>query len=329
MILAEKVILLRKKNGWSQEELAERLGISRQSVSKWESGASIPDLDKILKMSELFGVSTDFLLKDALEEASFPEDDVPPAESARSVSLEDANTFLDLTARLARRFALAVAVLIVSPICLILLGGFAEYGIGAVTEGMAAGIGVAVLLLMVASAVGALIHGCMQLSKYEYLEKQRLALEYGVSGIVRKRREDYEHTHRTSIVSGVVLCILAVIPLLLAGAMGADDFTCVCLVDVLLALVACGVYLFVRSGCMYGGFQKLLQEGDYTPENKEAERKIGFFPGAYWCVATAVYLAISFSTNRWDTSWIVWPVAGVLFAAVYGILNAVIRARKG
>ena len=62
MILADKIIDLRKKNGWSQEELAEQLGVSRQSVSKWESGMSVPDLNKIIAMSELFGVSTDYLL---------------------------------------------------------------------------------------------------------------------------------------------------------------------------------------------------------------------------------------------------------------------------
>ena len=54
MILSEKIIMLRKKYGWSQEELAERLDISRQSVSKWESGASIPDLERIVSMSQLF-----------------------------------------------------------------------------------------------------------------------------------------------------------------------------------------------------------------------------------------------------------------------------------
>ena len=68
MILAEKIALLRRKNGWSQEELADQLAVSRQAVSKWESGASIPDLDKILKLSELFQVTTDYLLKDALEQ---------------------------------------------------------------------------------------------------------------------------------------------------------------------------------------------------------------------------------------------------------------------
>ena len=67
MILAEKIAQLRKQNGWSQEELANRLQVSRQAVSKWEGGASIPDLDKILKLSALFEVTTDYLLKDTLE----------------------------------------------------------------------------------------------------------------------------------------------------------------------------------------------------------------------------------------------------------------------
>ena len=68
MILADKIMQLRKQKGWSQEELAEKLGISRQSVSKWESGMSVPDLDKILKLGELFAVSTDYLLKEEMEE---------------------------------------------------------------------------------------------------------------------------------------------------------------------------------------------------------------------------------------------------------------------
>ena len=67
MILADKIIEERKKNGWSQEELASKLGVSRQAVSKWESSGSIPDLQRILQMSELFGVTTDYLLKDEIE----------------------------------------------------------------------------------------------------------------------------------------------------------------------------------------------------------------------------------------------------------------------
>ena len=54
MILADKIIDLRKKNGWSQEELAEKLGVSRQAVSKWESAQAIPDLGRVLAMADLF-----------------------------------------------------------------------------------------------------------------------------------------------------------------------------------------------------------------------------------------------------------------------------------
>ena len=72
MIFSDKLIALRRKAGWSQEELAERLNVSRQSVSKWESAQSMPDIDKIVQLSSLFSVTTDYLLKDG-------QDDPQPA----------------------------------------------------------------------------------------------------------------------------------------------------------------------------------------------------------------------------------------------------------
>ena len=80
MILADKITALRKKAGWSQEELAEQLGVTRQSVSKWEGAQSVPDMDKVVMMSRLFGVSTDFLLKDELSE----EEDYTRENKAKS-----------------------------------------------------------------------------------------------------------------------------------------------------------------------------------------------------------------------------------------------------
>ena len=98
MILADKIIELRKKSGWSQEELADRLGVSRQSISKWEGAQSIPDLNRIIAMSQLFGVSTDYLLKDDASETAgeerLPQVFDESAEPLRPVSLEEANGFL-------------------------------------------------------------------------------------------------------------------------------------------------------------------------------------------------------------------------------------------
>ena len=62
MILADKIMNLRKKAGWSQDELASQLNVTRQSVSKWEGAQSVPDMDRIVQMSRLFGVTTDYLL---------------------------------------------------------------------------------------------------------------------------------------------------------------------------------------------------------------------------------------------------------------------------
>ena len=80
MILADKITALRKKAGWSQEELTEQLGVTRQSVSKWEGAQSVPDMDKVVQMSRLFGVTTDFLLKDELSE----EEDYTRENKAKS-----------------------------------------------------------------------------------------------------------------------------------------------------------------------------------------------------------------------------------------------------
>lgn len=63
MTVSEKIYTLRTRLGLSQEELAEKLGVSRQSVSKWETGQSVPDLEKIIKLSDLFGVSVDELVR--------------------------------------------------------------------------------------------------------------------------------------------------------------------------------------------------------------------------------------------------------------------------
>ena len=120
MILAEKIMKLRKQNGWSQEDLAARLNVSRQSVSKWESMASIPDLEKIVKMSQIFGVSTDYLLKDEIEEdTSFNIDEVMPEQEELNVchvTMKEATEYMDCVEKVSLRIALGVAICILSPV---------------------------------------------------------------------------------------------------------------------------------------------------------------------------------------------------------------------
>ena len=314
MILADKIIDLRKKAGWSQEELAEKLGVSRQSVSKWEGAQSIPDMNKILQLSELFGVSTDYLLKDSMEAAETVPSQDTDAEDATFVSMEEANAFLSYKAESAPRMALGVLLCILSPIALILLGGAQESGRLAITEMQAAMIGLIVLLLMVAGAVLLFVLTGMKGSKFEYLEKNALDTAYGVSGMVRERMQREESDHTRSIAVGVVLCVLAAIPLfVLLLWRGEDEFYGVLGVSAILTLAGIGVHILVKASIPWEGYRMLLEEGDYTRDRKRTNRQ---YAGIYWCIVTAAYLAVSFLTNRWDMTWIIWPVAAVLFGAV-------------
>ena len=87
--------------------------------------------------------------------------------------------------------------------------------------------------------------------------------------------------------------------------MDAPDVVCTSFVSLLLILVACGVYMIIRVGMIKGSYDILLQEGDYTISEKKLKKKSDAFSGAYWCIATAIYLGWSFWTMRWDFTWII------------------------
>ena len=327
MILADKIIEERKRNGWSQEELAAQLGVSRQAVSKWESAGAVPDLQRILQLSELFGVSTDYLLKDELEaeDSACHEGTERYAEPLKKVTMEEAHRFLDMKRSGSKVVANATSMCILSPLLLIVLGTMAEDVAFHVSESLATALGCVFLLGMIAAAVFLFTTYGMREAHMEHFEKESFETEYGVSGMVREKRDSYEPTFVRGIAVGVVLCILAVIPTVIAGAMDASDFYCALSVGLLLFILAIGVNLLVRVGMVKGSYDTLLQEGEYSKEEKRFRKKTDTFSGAYWCLTTAIYLAWSLWTMRWNTTWIVWPVAGVLFAALLGVVKMVLK----
>ena len=334
MILADKITDLRKKNGWSQEELANQLSVSRQAVSKWESASSIPDLDKIVKMSIIFGVSTDYLLKDSLEERRDTEEilecntaelGMDDEKGIRMISMETANVYLDLLRNISSRIALGVSLCILSPIMLIGLTGVSDKKEGMILSAEAAvGIGMTILLLMVAVAVAVFIIYGRKIEIYDFLEKEPIELAYGVKGLVEKEKLGYEAVHSRKLVLGIVLCILSAVPIMVLAVSDNNEMLTILGVNLCLILVSIGVYLLVSTGIVYGGFQKLLEEGDYTRSQKIENKRNDVIGKIYWCSATAIYLGWSFITMEWEKTWIVWPIAGVFYGAVVGI-SSVIR----
>ena len=139
MILADRIIRLRKKNGWSQEELADKMNVSRQAVSKWESAQSIPDLEKILQLGTLFGVTTDYLLKDDIEDEEFTNESSDAA--VKKINIEEANIYIEQRKKASWRIALATFLCILSPITLIVLSILSEQPNAVLTETTASVIG--------------------------------------------------------------------------------------------------------------------------------------------------------------------------------------------
>lgn len=328
MILADKIINLRKKNGWSQEELAEKLGVTRQSISKYEGAQSIPDLDKILKLSEIFGVTTDYLIKDELEEEEYApsqmqENESESDRSVHKVTMEMANEYLQIIDWTAGKTAFATMLCILSPIVLLMLGAMSEMPDYHISENAAAGIGICVLIVLIAIAVTIFILCGMKTKKYEFMEKEDIETAYGVSGMVKEKRDAYHSMHVTQLVIGIACCICSVIPLFGTLAVSESDFYMVSAVCMLLALVAIGTYFIVRSAAKMNAMNQLLEEEDYTRQKKHENKKMSGPVMVYWLIATAIYLAWSFTTNDWDRTWIIWPVVGVLFPAFYAIVNGI------
>ena len=327
MILADKIIDLRKKAGWSQEELAEKLAVTRQSVSKWEGAQSIPDMDKVVQMSRLFGVTTDYLLKDEIEEQAAALVEESPL---RRVTMGQAADYLARRRAAAPKVAFAVLLCIISPVTLILLAGMSEVQRFPISGNAAAGIGLCVMLVLLAVAVSIFLRADADVRDYRFLEEEPFETEYGVEGMVRQRQREYKDTHTRLVTVGVVLCVLAAIPLFAAMCISGSDLLYIAAVCALLVLVAIGCLALVTAGVYQGAMEQLLEEGDYTRPQKKHHKLMGTVTMIYWLTATAVFLLYTYGPHgngQPQYSWIIWAVAGVLYAAVMGIVRIISRSR--
>lgn len=318
MILADKIIRLRKKNGWSQEELADKMNVSRQAVSKWEAAQSIPSLEKILQLSDFFGVTTDYLLKDEIENEEFTDSTIE--SNVKRITLEEANKFIEWRKNASTKIATAVLLCILSSIPLIILGAFSELTSYPISENLSGGVGVIILLIFIAVAVAIFVTCGFKNSQYQFLESEQFETEYGVIGMVKERQSAYKNTYIKLNIIATCLCVLSPIPLLI-GSFSENEFLIVILLTVTMFIAGIGAFLFVTAGVRWSSMQKLLQEGEYSRDEKEKSKNLENIAGIYWIVVTAIYLGWSFITGQWRFTWIVWPIAGVIFSAIKIICN--------
>ena len=218
----------------------------------------------------------------------------------------------------------------ISPITLILLGGLSEYS-ARITENTAAGIGLIVLIVLVAAAVGIFLSSSAQVREFAFLETEPFETEYGVSGMVRQRQQDFQPTANRLNMIGTILCIMSVLPLFLAMCLSGSDLMYIGAVCLLLGFVALACLAFVYAGTQTAAMEKLLEEGDYTRQRKSKSRLIGTVSVCYWLVVTAIFMFYTFGpygNAQAKYSWFIWAIAGILFGAVMAVLRLVGQGEK-
>ncbi len=342
MNLGEKIFNERTKLNLSQEQFAEQMKVSRQAVSKWETGQSLPDLDKLVLMSRIFGVTTDYLLgedgdTESREEilnngfADFSEEEIrkdmqPKQHETRYVTDDEAEKYIKTQKRCGKGIGIGVVLCIAG----IAAGTFVEalpslFGIAAFEDLMGV-----VILVMAAIAVPFFIVSGMTMDKWAFMKKTNISLSGEMRTRLYEERNHQYHCFVIKIAVGVSLCIAGAVAATVCGTLPnvSDN---IWLSDemggaYMLLLIAVAVYLFITGGINKETYDVLLQEAGFSRQKKaqrkwkEDSRVYDIVPSAYWCVVTAGYLAYSFITADWGNSWIVWPVAGCLYGAVEALL---------
>lgn len=280
MDLSTRIVRLRRARGWSQEELAQRLNVSRQSVSKWESGSSTPDLDRVVAMCALFGITADEMLRadgaPCTAESGGASHTAADGgcgqsraggEAVAAIGLDEAYRYAATCQSTARMIARGVAACIFAPAPLCVLDGLGEL--------LGSAVGLPVMLLLVAYAVWQFIEAAARKKPYEALEKGRAAVAPDVVRWARAAQAQFRPQLARGLAAGVALCVASIVPVGVCDGLAAASATTVGAeflenagVAGMLALVAAGVCLIVRSGLLTDGYKKLLQAQDARPGGK-------------------------------------------------------------
>lgn len=322
MILADKVMCLRKQKGWSQEELANRMNVSRQSVSKWESDASVPEMDKIVLLSSIFNVSTDYLLKDdMLEDKNIFDDETLSIKQKVIWKREELEIYVNHLDRYSNVIGVAVVLCMLGVVNLIFFGGKSDYEMFGLETNVSIMVGLVGMFLLIGIAVAIFIVSDNSKSDFNIVEQNEVYIDNKLRESLIEIQQKYRAKYTAGITVGVVMCLFAAVPLIIGGLLEESDSNLISLVILLLLLVTIATYIFIRVSIKYDGYNKLLNQQTRSKKGQEADEITEQVSTIYWAVVVGIYLGWSFFTSNWSLTWIVWPVSGVLYAIIPSIIN--------
>ncbi len=292
MSLAENLQYLRAREGVTQEQLAERLDVSRQSVSKWESAASYPEMDTLLKLCDMFQVDMDTLLRGSVE---------------NSLS-EDTAGYDRFMTLYARKIAGGVSAIVGS----VALWSFLS------ALGLSEMPGTAMLLLVIAAAAVVFIASGME--EEHFRKKHPVIPDF----YTEPQKERFHRRYIWYIAGGVGAILLGVVLMVLAFTVLPEREPYESYIGAaFLAVVACAVYFLIYGGMLEDKYNiaKYNRQNNPTPEDRSRRRRATTACAVIMILATAVFLFAGLAYYKWNWAAIIYPVGGVLCGAAWMLLG--------
>lgn len=296
MGFSENLQILRKMKNMSQEQLAERLDISRQAVSKWESGNGYPETEKLISICEIFDCSMDEIIK---------------GKFSADVNGEK-KSYEKLMNKFSKGIALAIGIILLGTTILLYFSGLP--GTEELKEKNEI-MGVVILLLCVLIAVPIFIILGMQ--REEFIKKNpKLANIYS-----EEENEKFNSKFQKSLAGSVALILLGTILLIFVSGMKLVDEESTIPVVILMAFVTIAVPIIVYFGIQKDKYDIEKYNKENSEEYKKENSKVGKISGVIMLIATILFLISGLIYNMWNINWIVYPIGGIMCGIVGTIFN--------
>ena len=282
MSLSDNLRALRKQKGYSQEQLAERLNVSRQAVSKWESDNGYPEMESLIILSDLFECTIDDLLKNDLTQHN------PTAKQAydKHYSL------------IAKAYTFGVVSILLG-VCAYL---FAEIYFSENTKSEF--IGEIIFLFFVLIGVITFVYFGIKNSHSEITDYY-----------TDSQRSEFNQTYSLCIATGVGVILFAVVLQILIENLYNENLAN----GLFMVFVTIAVGIFVYFGTLKSKYDQVDLK---VIKQEKRNKKVSIYCGIIMMIVTAIYLGCSFTTNAWHISWIVYPIGGIICGIVWLLFEA-------
>lgn len=316
MNIAENIHYLRKRDKITQEELADRLGVSRQSVSKWETGEAYPDTDKLVVLCDVFGVSLDALLRTDLTAET--------VEGEAQVQPEGDFGYVEHMNKFSKCMAAGVFLILFGVALCVTIAGLAisAAGYAPLLEVLS---GVVVLAFVAAAVFLFIFYG---------MKNENFKKEHPEVGNVFEESEIRKFNKKFSLamallVSGILVDVIYLIiasTLIDAGSAVVTTTTDKDGLYCYATAVFLAVLSFIVGGLVYFGIQhtkyNVEEYNKQSVRNPKRSKLAEAISGTVMLTATAVFLVLGFVGGWWHPGWVVFPVGGIICGIIQKIMNA-------